>query len=80
MVPIVFNLFIEAIQIEEKKEFAQGAIAELEEKIKEVEELVAIRIQEKKGMKKRIRKENREKSSQSERKKSRSDIPTSIPL
>jgi len=42
--------------------------------------LVAIRIQEKKGMKKRIRKENREKSSQSERKKSRLDIPTSIPL
>jgi len=39
-----------------------------------------MRMQEKKGVEKRIKKENREKSSQSERKRSRSGIPTSILL
>jgi len=53
--PTAFNFFVEVTQIEkEKEEYVWKVMVELEKEAKEVERLVATRMQEKKDMEKRI--------------------------
>ena len=51
-----FNSFVEVIQIEEEEEYVWGVMVELEQEVKEVEGLVATRMQKKKNMERGITK------------------------